>query len=141
VAVADAFDAMTSTRSYRRGKPVGSAVAELQRCAGTQFDPLMVRALARALDRQGWSPAVTADGPSGNVPAAREQAMAGAGGARAAQASPGERPHALSGEGPAESSGQSSGQSGPVSSAGRPSSPTGSTRETGTGVGPTRPHA
>ncbi|MET9591369.1 HD-GYP domain-containing protein [Streptomyces sp. NPDC006516] len=55
VAVADAFDAMTSTRSYRRGRPVPVAVEELERCAGSQFDPRMVRALARALDRHGWS--------------------------------------------------------------------------------------
>jgi len=34
VAVADAFDAMTSTRSYSRARPVGTAVAELERCAG-----------------------------------------------------------------------------------------------------------
>jgi putative nucleotidyltransferase with HDIG domain len=75
VAVADAFDAMTSTRSYRRARPVRTAVAELQRCAGTQFDPRMVRALASALDRQGWSPAVTADTPDGTVPVARGQAV------------------------------------------------------------------
>ncbi|MEU7040444.1 HD-GYP domain-containing protein [Streptomyces varsoviensis] len=73
VAVADAFDAMTSTRSYRRGRPVAAAVEELRRCAGTQFDPLMVGALARALDRHGWHPAVTADaagaaGAVGGVP-------------------------------------------------------------------------
>ncbi|MER6069876.1 HD-GYP domain-containing protein [Streptomyces sp. NPDC001817] len=61
VAVADAFDAMTSTRSYRRARPVEAAVAELERCAGTQFDPRMVVALARALGRYGWHPAVTAD--------------------------------------------------------------------------------
>ncbi|MFE4170616.1 HD-GYP domain-containing protein [Streptomyces sp. NPDC056909] len=61
VAVADAFDAMTSTRSYRRGRPVPLALAELERCAGTQFDPEMVRALAKALDRHGWRTAVTAD--------------------------------------------------------------------------------
>ncbi|WP_461030714.1 HD-GYP domain-containing protein, partial [Streptomyces sparsus] len=61
VAVADAFDAMTSTRSYRRGRPVDEAVMELRRCAGKQFDPRMVRALVRALDRAGWPPAVTAD--------------------------------------------------------------------------------
>ncbi|WP_079123358.1 HD-GYP domain-containing protein [Streptomyces abyssalis] len=73
VAVADAFDAMTSTRSYRRARPVGTAVAELERCAGTQFDPRMVSALARALNREEWSPAVTADRPGGNVPAARER--------------------------------------------------------------------
>ncbi|MGW1838938.1 HD-GYP domain-containing protein [Streptomyces sp. NPDC002067] len=56
VAVADAFDAMTSTRSYRRARPVPVAVAELRKCAGKQFDPRMVRALAAALERHGWRP-------------------------------------------------------------------------------------
>ncbi|MGW3662584.1 HD-GYP domain-containing protein [Streptomyces sp. NPDC005141] len=65
VAVADAFDAMTSTRSYRRARPVPVALEELERCAGAQFDPRMVGALVRALGRHGWHPAVTADvGPS-----------------------------------------------------------------------------
>ncbi|MFD8910539.1 HD-GYP domain-containing protein [Streptomyces sp. NPDC059575] len=64
VAVADAFDAMTSTRSYRRARPVAVAVAELERCAGAQFDPRMVTALAAALNRHGWSPAVTSDEPA-----------------------------------------------------------------------------
>lgn len=63
VAVADAFDAMTSHRSYRRGRPVPAAVAELERCAGTQFDPRVVRALVRALDRYGWSSAPTPGAP------------------------------------------------------------------------------
>jgi hypothetical protein len=57
IAVADAFDSMTSTRSYRRGRPVHEAVAELERCAGSQFDPVMVTALARALEQHGWQPA------------------------------------------------------------------------------------
>jgi putative nucleotidyltransferase with HDIG domain len=61
VAVADAFDAMTSTRSYRRARPVQVAVEELRRCEGKQFDSRMVRALVRALDRHGWHPAVTSD--------------------------------------------------------------------------------
>ncbi|WP_199552838.1 HD-GYP domain-containing protein [Streptomyces sp. N35] len=61
VAVADAFDAMTSTRSYRRARPVSEALTELKRCAGRQFDPQMVRALVRALDRHGWHPTVTSD--------------------------------------------------------------------------------
>ncbi|MFE7166520.1 HD-GYP domain-containing protein [Streptomyces sp. NPDC057616] len=60
VAVADAFDAMTSTRSYRRARPVPVALEELQRCAGSQFDPRMVTALVRALGRHGWHPSVTA---------------------------------------------------------------------------------
>ncbi|MFJ3163608.1 HD-GYP domain-containing protein [Streptomyces kanasensis] len=64
VAVADAFDAMTSTRSYRRARPVGAALAELDRCSGSHFDPVMVRALARALARHGWRTAVTSDEPA-----------------------------------------------------------------------------
>ncbi|MGW0815456.1 HD-GYP domain-containing protein, partial [Streptomyces viridiviolaceus] len=70
VAVADAFDAMTSTRSYSRARPVEAAVEELQRCAGAQFDARMVGALVRALDRHGWRPAVTADGspPTAHLP-------------------------------------------------------------------------
>lgn len=60
VAVADAFDAMTSTRCYRRARPVPAALEELERCAGAQFDPRMVAALVQALGRCGWHPAVTA---------------------------------------------------------------------------------
>ncbi|BAU85939.1 integral membrane protein [Streptomyces laurentii] len=72
VAVADAFDAMTSTRSYSRARPVEAAVAELERCAGTQFDPRMVAALVRALARHGWQTEVTADETA--VPAPRPPA-------------------------------------------------------------------
>ncbi|TQL20281.1 HD-GYP domain-containing protein [Streptomyces sp. SLBN-134] len=61
VAVADAFDAMTSTRSYSRARPVPVALEELRRCAGAHFDPRMVAALVRAIGRSGWRPAVTAD--------------------------------------------------------------------------------
>jgi HD-GYP domain-containing protein (c-di-GMP phosphodiesterase class II) len=39
LAVADAFDAMTSTRPYRDAMPAADAVDEVGRCAGTQFDP------------------------------------------------------------------------------------------------------
>src|SRR5262249_27252313 len=75
VAVADAFDAMTSTRTYSRARPVEAAVTELERCAGTQFDPRMVGALVRALDRHGWHPAVTADETARGLPA--QQPVAG----------------------------------------------------------------
>ncbi|MES4904728.1 MULTISPECIES: HD-GYP domain-containing protein [unclassified Streptomyces] len=61
VAVADAFDAMTSTRSYRRARPVPAALEELKRCAGSQFDPRIVNALTRALTRHGWSVAFPED--------------------------------------------------------------------------------
>ena len=47
--VADAFDAMTSDRAYRRALPVDDALAELEREAGRQFDPRCVAALAAIL--------------------------------------------------------------------------------------------
>jgi putative nucleotidyltransferase with HDIG domain len=39
IAVADTYDAMTSDRSYRRALPHEVAIAEIERCSGTQFDP------------------------------------------------------------------------------------------------------
>ena len=42
-AVADALDAMISDRPYRRALPISHARDENQRCAGTQFDPKVVR--------------------------------------------------------------------------------------------------
>ncbi len=42
IAVADAFDAMTSSRSYRKGMPFEDAAAEINRHAGEQFDPEIV---------------------------------------------------------------------------------------------------
>jgi putative nucleotidyltransferase with HDIG domain len=54
ILVADAFEAMTSDRPYRKapGPEVAVAeVAELRRHAGTQFDPEVVAALCRVLDR------------------------------------------------------------------------------------------
>ena len=49
VAVCDAFDAMVSDRSYRPARPVDEALAELRRCAGTQFDPAIVDAFSATL--------------------------------------------------------------------------------------------
>jgi two-component system cell cycle response regulator len=42
IAVCDAYDAMTSERPYRATRPMDEALAELRRCAGTQFDPQVV---------------------------------------------------------------------------------------------------
>jgi HD-GYP domain-containing protein (c-di-GMP phosphodiesterase class II) len=42
VAVADGFDAMSSSRTYRAALPRDQVFAELERCAGTQFDPALV---------------------------------------------------------------------------------------------------
>jgi len=45
----DAFSAMTTDRPYRRARSVADALAELRRCAGTDFDPTVVDALAATL--------------------------------------------------------------------------------------------
>jgi len=42
LAIAEAYLAMTSNRPYRKGMPHEEAVAELKRCTGTQFDPVLV---------------------------------------------------------------------------------------------------
>jgi putative nucleotidyltransferase with HDIG domain len=47
LAVADAFDAMTSDRPYRQMKTKEDAIKEIIRCAGTQFDPLVVDAFLK----------------------------------------------------------------------------------------------
>jgi HD domain len=54
LAVADAFDAMTSTRSYRGARRIDEAIAELRKWAGTQFDPAFVDAFVAAIERDGW---------------------------------------------------------------------------------------
>jgi hypothetical protein len=53
LAVADAFDAMTSTRSYRPARSQEQALDELDKGAGTQFDPEAVAALRAALTEGG----------------------------------------------------------------------------------------
>ncbi|MGM0617323.1 MAG: HD-GYP domain-containing protein, partial [Actinomycetota bacterium] len=58
VTAVDAFDAMTSTRSYRRALDVEEAIAELERCSGPQFDAEVVAALTRCVRRLGWEPTV-----------------------------------------------------------------------------------
>jgi len=52
VAVADAYEAMTSNRSYRDSIGHASARAELRRCAGSQFDRRVVEAFLTALQRE-----------------------------------------------------------------------------------------
>ena len=55
VCVADAYDVMTAVRSYKAPMTAEAARAELIRCAGTQFDPEVVRAFLRAsIDDRAW---------------------------------------------------------------------------------------
>lgn len=48
--VADTFDAMTSDRPYRSAPKKEYAIAELKRCSGTQFDPVVAKAFLRILE-------------------------------------------------------------------------------------------
>ncbi len=49
LALADTFDAMTSDRPYRKGLDTEVALAEIERCAGTQFDPSLAPAFVRMM--------------------------------------------------------------------------------------------
>jgi diguanylate cyclase (GGDEF)-like protein len=66
IAVCDAFDAMTTDRSYRKAMGVDAAVEELKRHAGTQFDTAVVKAFCHAVgsahdpDRTPHLPAISA---------------------------------------------------------------------------------
>lgn len=51
IAVADAFDAMTTTRPYRKKKLVEEAIQELKAKSGTQFDPIIVSAFLLAYQK------------------------------------------------------------------------------------------
>lgn len=56
IAVCDSFDAMTSNRPYAAPKTVEAALAELRRCAGTQFDPELVPILEQVVADRANAP-------------------------------------------------------------------------------------
>lgn len=47
IALADTFDAMNSNRSYRAAMPRAETLAEIERCAGAQFDPAMAKVFVK----------------------------------------------------------------------------------------------
>ncbi|HEX5773888.1 MAG TPA: HD domain-containing phosphohydrolase, partial [Geomobilimonas sp.] len=51
IGVTDAFDAMVAERPYKPGQSVTGALTELRRCAGTQFDPVVVEHFSRSITR------------------------------------------------------------------------------------------
>jgi hypothetical protein len=79
VAVADAYDTITSVRSYKKAMSAADARAEIARCAGTQFDPAVVRAflavsvgdLRRVMGPVSWLAQlpILATAPTATVPA------------------------------------------------------------------------
>jgi putative two-component system response regulator len=52
ICVADAFDAMVSSRAYRGALSIDDALAELRRCAGSQFDPGLVTLFSARVARE-----------------------------------------------------------------------------------------
>jgi HD-GYP domain-containing protein (c-di-GMP phosphodiesterase class II) len=52
IAIADAYDTITSDRSYNKARTPDEALAELTRCAGAQFDPGLVQLFIRVSERQ-----------------------------------------------------------------------------------------
>jgi len=53
VALADAYDAICHTRTYKPAVPAADAVAEIRRCSGSHFDPVVVAAFTRLANRLG----------------------------------------------------------------------------------------
>ena len=50
IAIADTYDAMTSTRSYRKALDHDIAIAEIEKCAGAQFDPVLAKKFVEIQD-------------------------------------------------------------------------------------------
>jgi HD-GYP domain-containing protein (c-di-GMP phosphodiesterase class II) len=51
--VVDSYGAIIDKRVYKEGRPHAEAIAEIKRCTGTQFDPAIVQAFLRVIDRIG----------------------------------------------------------------------------------------
>jgi len=51
--IADTIDAITSDRPYRKGRSFEEAFCEIEKCAGTQFDPALVE-MALSIPKTGW---------------------------------------------------------------------------------------
>jgi diguanylate cyclase (GGDEF)-like protein len=79
IAVCDAYDAMTTTRPYRKAMSDDAAMAELRRCAGSQFDPEVVDSFCRSLElkRTRARSESRPDVPSVRIPRSPAPATAG----------------------------------------------------------------
>jgi len=54
IAIADSYDAMTSSRSYRKALSEEQAIEEIRKCAGTQFDPDIARIFIEKVMNKEW---------------------------------------------------------------------------------------
>jgi putative nucleotidyltransferase with HDIG domain len=88
IAIADAYDTITSERTYKKARSPKDALAELERCGGAQFDPELVKSFVRVM-RQRVNPLLDAEeisavaGPNGSAEAAETES------APSSQANPG----------------------------------------------------
>jgi HD-GYP domain-containing protein (c-di-GMP phosphodiesterase class II) len=84
VSACDAYNAMTTDRSYRKSLGLVKAVEELHRCAGTQFDPAVVEALVAVVTENagqaepGWQLQVAGPAAGSPAPAPAPQLAPGA---------------------------------------------------------------
>ena len=69
--MSDAFAAMTSPRPHAAQLPTGEAIAELRRCAGSQFDPAVVDALSELVVEMVW-PTEPSTATAGNLDPVRD---------------------------------------------------------------------
>lgn len=68
LAIADAYDAMTSDRPYRKALSHQKAIMEIQRCAGKQFDPHLAKVFIKILERNNSRQALLEKSVSGSDP-------------------------------------------------------------------------
>jgi putative nucleotidyltransferase with HDIG domain len=62
IACCDTYNAMTTTRAYRPALSLVEARAELESCAGSQFDPVIASAVLEVVDRGGYRPSAAPQG-------------------------------------------------------------------------------
>jgi HD-GYP domain-containing protein (c-di-GMP phosphodiesterase class II) len=76
MSVVDVFDAMTHDRAYRKALSREETIAELERGAGTQFDPAVVKAFLALVKGQGEEPPATVQAASEDRPPVAARAAA-----------------------------------------------------------------
>jgi diguanylate cyclase (GGDEF)-like protein len=72
IAIADAYDTITSDRTYKKARTAQAALSEIERCAGAQFDPQLVKIFTESM-REYPKPAAAASAVAAEEPASQTQ--------------------------------------------------------------------